>query len=275
MRSSARICILMLLALAGCKPYVMSSSAVDTYGKADQEIDFLAAVEKMPAVTNNDALHAFLLLQDGDDTFGDYAGRVKEGVRRGWIPKGEPRLANEAARVGWMATAGCVVMNVKGGLTMRVIGPAPRYATKELVYMEILPLRTENQVLTGSEFVDYLNRLQRIAGKNRRERPDSPLGVPAGESAVSPGNEGAIQEGSLPAQGPREAPAQPAPTTGDSGGSAAGQTAPQPAPERAGGAVAPPPQPSGPPSQVPGTMRPAKKPASDPSAPQAGGGPGA
>ena len=192
MRSSARMCILLLLALAGCKPYVMSSSAVDTYGKADQEIDFLAAVEKMPAVTNNDALHAFLLLQDGDDRCADYAARVQEGVRRGWMQSGSPRLANEAARVGWMATAGCVVMDVKGGLTMRVLGPVPRYATKELVYMEILPLRTENQVLTGSEFVDYLNRLQRIAGRNRRDKPDSPLGVPAGESAVSPGNEGAI-----------------------------------------------------------------------------------
>ena len=274
MRSSARICILMLLALAGCKPYVMSSSAVDTYGKADQEIDFLAAVEKMPAVTNNDALHAFLLLQDGDDTFGDYAGRVKEGVRRGWLSSGEPRLANEAARVGWMATAGCVVMNVKGGLTMRVIGPAPRYATKELVYMEILPLRTENQVLTGSEFVDYLNRLQRIAGKNRRERPDSPLGVPAGESAVSPGNEGAIQEGSLPAQGPREVSPQPSPS-GEASGPGGGQSAPASEPERPSGAGTPPSHSSGTASQVPGTMRPAKKPASDPSEPPAGGGPGA
>jgi hypothetical protein len=274
MRSSARICILLLLALAGCKPYVMSSSAVDTYGKADQEIDFLAAVEKMPAVTNNDALHAFLLLQDGDDTCPDYAGRVQEGVRRGWLSKGEPKLPNEAARVGWMATAGCVVMNVKGGLTMRVIGPVPRYATKELVYMEILPLRTENQVLTGSEFVDYLNRLQRIAGRNRRERPDSPLGVPAGEAAVSPGNEGAIQEGSLPAQGPREVPPQPS-SSGNPGVSGAAQPAPSPEPPRSSGAGTPPSQSSGTASRVPGTMRPAKKtPAGEPEPSQAGG-PGA
>jgi hypothetical protein len=258
MRSSARMCILLLLALAGCKPYVMSSSAVDTYGKADQEIDFLAAVEKMPAVTNNDALHAFLLLQDGDDRCADYAARVQEGVRRGWMQSGSPRLANEAARVGWMATAGCVVMDVKGGLTMRVLGPVPRYATKELVYMEILPLRTENQVLTGSEFVDYLNRLQRIAGRNRRDKPDSPLGVPAGESAVSPGNEGAIQEGSLPAQGPLESPPpEEPPATATPPASAA----PTVRPAAGTGSGATPAKGSAPASQVPGTMRPAKKPA--------------
>jgi hypothetical protein len=141
---------------------------------------------------------------------------------------------------------------------MRVLGPVPRYATKELVYMEILPLRTENQVLTGSEFVDYLNRLQRIAGRNRRDKPDSPLGVPAGESAVSPGNEGAIQEGSLPAQGPLESPPpEEPPATATPPASAA----PTVRPAAGTGSGATPAKGSAPASQVPGTMRPAKKPA--------------
>jgi len=255
----------------------MRSSAVDTYPKADQEIDFLAAVEKMPAVTNNDALHAFLLLQDGNDPNADYASRVQEGIRRGWLPRGSDRLADEAARVGWMATAGCTVMDVKGGFTMHLFGPVPRYATKELVFMEILPLRTENQVLTGAEFVDYLNRLQRIAGKNRRDKPDSPLGVPAGEAAVSPGNEGAIQEGSLPAQGPIEAPEAPA-SSAPAGATPSAAPAPSgQAPASAtpsGGTV--PVAPSGggaggkAPSQVPGTLRPRGAPA-QPNSSQGGG----
>ena len=114
-----------------------------------------------------------------------------------------------------------------------LVGPLPRYATRELVFMEILPLRTENQILTGAEFVDYLNRLDRMAGKNRRVARDSPLGVPAGESATAPANEGAIQEGPLPQQGPREAPPAPAP-------------------------AAPPPQA---PSQIPGKMSPEAPPA--------------
>lgn len=206
---------LLVVLLAGCRPYVMSSSAVDQFPKADQELDFLAAVEKMPAVTNNDAFHALLMLQDGQDPSADFAERRAEGLRRRWIRNWDATSANEAAKVGWMASAGCRVMQVEGGLTMRLfdpmVGPLPRYATRELVYMEVLPLRTENQILTGAEFVDYLNRLDRLAGKNRRARQDSPLGVPAGEAATSPGNEGAIQEGPLPQQGPREEPA-PAPT---------------------------------------------------------------
>ncbi|MFM1831450.1 MAG: hypothetical protein RLZZ558_1790 [Planctomycetota bacterium] len=209
MPSSLRWLLLVATLAAGCRPYVMSNSAVEQYPGADDELDFLAAVERMPAVTNNDALHGFFLLQDGSDPHADFESRVAEGRRRGWFPMGTPTRANEAAKIGWMATAGCRVMDVRGGLSMNLLGPLPRFATRELVYMEILPLRTENQILTGGEFVDYLNRLSRIAGSSRRARPASPLGVPAGESAVSPGNEGAIQEGSLPEQGPREAPYQP------------------------------------------------------------------
>lgn len=209
MRSELRTGLALVVAtLAACKPYVMNNSAVEQFPKADQEIDFLAAVEKMPAVTNNDALHAFLMLQDGEDRSADFESRRAEGVRRRWINAGALSNPNEAAKVGWMAAAGCRVMEVKGGLTMHLVGPIPRYATRELVYMEVLPLRTENQVLTGSEFIDYLNRLGRLAGRNRRDKPEPPLGVPAGESSTSPGNEGAIQEGQLPQQGPRQAPAQ-------------------------------------------------------------------
>jgi hypothetical protein len=272
-----------LLLLAGCRPYVMSNSAVEQYPSAEQEIDFLSAVERMPAVTNNDALHGFLMLQDGADPHATYEARAAEGRRRGWFMLGVPRNPNEAAKVGWMATAGCTVMQVKGGLTMHLFGPAPRYATRELVYMEILPLRTENQILTGAEFVDFLNRLDRIAGRNRREvapsplgepaghgvarddQPSVPLGTPAGASVVSPGNEAAIQEGPLPDTGtlqepdvtpPAEQMGPPAPEMGPPTpqmGPPAPEPAPQPAPE-------PVPPPQRPPSTVPGTMSPTRSP---------------
>ena len=265
--------------LAGCRPYVMGNSAVEQYPSSEQEIDFLGAVERMPAVTNNDALHGFIMLQDGEDPNTTFEARVAEGKRRGWFPMGAPKAPNEAAKVGWLASAGCVVMDVKCGVSMHLFGPVPRYATRELVYMEILPLRTENQILTGAEFVDFLNRLDRIAGKSRRDRSPSPLGIPAGhegaeakaevparplgmpagESAVTPGNEAAIQEGPLPEMGPQQEPYPPeAPST--VGGTAPATPPPQPSPPPK--PIAPPPE--GPPSSVPGPMRPAK-PASDPS----------
>jgi hypothetical protein len=242
MRSEALrvLALAVVCMLAGCRPYMMSSSAVDHFPQADQQVEFLRAVEKMPAVTNNDAFHALLMMQDGNDPNADYDARRAEGLRRGWIRSWDARSPNEAAKVGWMASAGCQVMDVKGGLTMNLFGPftgpLPRYATRELVYMEVLPMRTENQILSGSEFVDYLNRLERLAGKNRRAKDEMPLGMPAGAASVSPGNEGAIQEGPLPQQGPRE-------------------TAPEVAP-----AAPPAATPQQQPSQLPGKMSPSQPP---------------
>jgi hypothetical protein len=286
----AWLLLLMVLVVGGCRPYVMSNSAVDQYPSGDQEIEFLGAVERMPAVTNNDALHGFLLLQDGADACTSFESRVQEGEKRGWFRGSAPQKPNEAAKVGWMATAGCVVMNVEGGVSMRLFGPLPRYATRELVYMEILPLRTENQILTGAEFVDFINRLDRIAGRNRRERvpsplgtpaghasqdekgaePRTPLGMPAGSSVETPGNEAAIQEGPLPDRGPLETPAVPSPA--EDAAPASGLPGPSrvpTVPPKATKVPASPPQaapappvvapaPKGGSSTVPGPMRPAK-----------------
>ena len=192
--------------LGACQPYMMKSSAVDKFAEAQQEIEFLDALEDMPAVTNNDALHAFLILEDGTDPSKDYQDRVAEGIRRKWLSSSFDQQANAAAHVGWMAGAGCRIMKIRGGLTMMIFGPVDRYAVKELIFMQILPLRTDNQSLTGSEFIDYLNRLERIAGRAALKRGELEFDRNAGASGVTPGNEAAIQEGTLPASGPLEEP---------------------------------------------------------------------
>ena len=192
--------------LCACQTYMMKSSAVDQFPAPQQEIEFLDALEDMPAVTNNDALHGFLILEDGKDSSNDYQDRVVEGVRRKWLSSSFDEQANAAAHVGWMAGAGCRIMKIRGGLTMMIFGPVDRYAVKELIYMDILPLRTDNQSLSGAEFIDYINRLERIAGRATLKNGELQLDQTAGQSAVTPGNEAAIQEGTLPAAGPLEAP---------------------------------------------------------------------
>ena len=79
----------------------MKSSAVDQFPAPQQEIEFLDALEDMAAVTNNDALHGFLILQDGKDSSKDYQDRVVEGVRRKWLSSSFDQQANAAAHVGW------------------------------------------------------------------------------------------------------------------------------------------------------------------------------
>jgi len=149
-------------ALAGCERSRVEDSAVDRFPRAAQELDFLDALLGQVVVTNDDALHGLITFADGTDLSTTYEGRVEIAKGKGWIPADWRRPADESAQVGWMAVAACRVLDIKGGLTMRLTGPTPRYATKELVFMDVLPLRTENQSLSGKEFVDFLNRLNRF-----------------------------------------------------------------------------------------------------------------
>ena len=176
-----------LLAPAGCERSRVDTAAVDRFPRASQELDFLDSLTKQVVVTNGDAMHGLISFADGTDLSSTYEGRVEIAKRRGWIPQGWDRPAAESAQVGWIAVAACRILDIKGGMTMRLLGPTPRYATKELVFMDVLPLRTENQALSGQEFVDFLNRLNRFQRDGRalslaeKQETQSGVGViPAG-----------------------------------------------------------------------------------------------
>jgi len=159
--------VLAIAAAGGCERSRVESAAVDRFPRGSQELDFLDALSRQVVVTNGDALHGLISFADGTDLSSTYSGRVEIAKRRGWLPSGWDRPAAESAQIGWMAVAACRILDVKGGMTMRLLGPTPRYATKELVFMDVLPLRTENQALSGQEFVDFLNRLNRFQRDGR------------------------------------------------------------------------------------------------------------
>jgi hypothetical protein len=144
---------------------VLESSVVDAVPADAAELDFWEGVEAQRIVTVNDALHALFLLADGSDSFATYDDRLAEAKQRKWLPAGWDPAANESATVGLVAMAACQILDVKGGLTMRVLGPSPRYCTRELVFLGILPPRTEHQSLSGLELMDVVGRLEDRLGE--------------------------------------------------------------------------------------------------------------
>ncbi|TVQ55186.1 MAG: hypothetical protein EA377_03930 [Phycisphaerales bacterium] len=139
------------------------SSVVDSYATPDDELDFLDALERRRVVTNHDAIHALLMAAEPEaheDLPTDYESRVNRARQRGWVKEDAELPPNESATVGMIAVAVCDMLEIKGGLTMRVFGPSPRYATRELIFRQILPRRTDNQSMTGLEFIDLLSRVQ-------------------------------------------------------------------------------------------------------------------
>ena len=174
MRSRKPVLLLLMLSVvglgSGCALFertTLDDSAVVQFPGNDQDFDFWDSLAKQSVVTNDDALHGLLLLSDGSDDCDTYECRYEAGVAKGWFDGswGGMPPANESARVGWVAVAACQILKIKGGLTMRLFGDSPRYCSRELTFMGLLPSLSENEALTGLEFtalVDNIEDRQRL-----------------------------------------------------------------------------------------------------------------
>ncbi len=180
--------LLLLGCCVACERSHIKDSAVDQYPRSSQELDFLDALEKQIVVTNDDALHGLIVFADGADLSSTYEGRVAVARQKQWVGSGWNPPADESAQIGWMSVAACRIVGIKGGLTMRVMGPIPRYATKELIFMDVLPLRTENQSLSGREFVDFIDRLGRVQKSGKAlALAEAPTSGSSGEGVIPAG----------------------------------------------------------------------------------------
>lgn len=153
----------LVLSIVSCERATMTTSSVEKFDTNQEELDFFEDIERSHVVCNNDALHAFFLLTDKDDGWQTYDERVAEAKRRNWLPSSFDEPSNESAEVGWVASVSCRISKIRGGLSMQIIGPIPRYAVRELTHMQILIGKKETQSFSGLEFVDFLTRLSRMS----------------------------------------------------------------------------------------------------------------
>ena len=80
---------------------------------------------------------------------------------KGWLAgTDQPLDPNESVSVGVLSVAGCRILDIKGGLTMQLFGDSPRYCTRELNAMGVLPGLTPNEALTGLEFISFIDSIE-------------------------------------------------------------------------------------------------------------------
>ena len=160
----ALACCLMI-SVTGCDLFertTIQDSAVVQFPGNDEDFDFWDAISKQSVVTNNDALHGLLLLADGKDDCETYECRYEAGVQKGWFEGswGGMPPADQSAKTGWIAVAGCKILAIKGGLTMQLFGDSPRYCSRELTFMGLLPAVSENEALSGLEFTAFIDNIE-------------------------------------------------------------------------------------------------------------------
>lgn len=208
------LCALVAALLAGCTTTrtTIDNSAVQQFPAAESTLDFWDALDTQSVTTNDDALHALILVNDGDDglatTWDERLARARE---LGWLPQDDPApIAAESAQVGLIAVAAVHMLDIKGGLSMAMWGRTPRYSVKELVHIGVLPGIGEHEALSGAEFIAFIDALEQRqlidAAWRRRLHPDAGAVEPfTGRAPEADPLEPAEQDDS-PQDGPQDAP---------------------------------------------------------------------
>jgi hypothetical protein len=149
--------------LAGCTKAAWVDQPLTRQIKGDDamsEIRYWHTLADRPVTCNDEAFHGLLMYLDGDDPAKDYPARVTTLKSRGMLPANFDRPANEAVSRGTLAVALVKVLNIKGGATMQLFGPTPRYATRELEFEGVYPPSSPNQTFSGAQFLGIIGKVE-------------------------------------------------------------------------------------------------------------------
>jgi len=156
------VLVTVMLALGGCQSAEVAEPLTETTSGNDPDsmLNFWHTLAERNVTSHDEALHAILLFKIGCDKSENYADRVAAMKGCGWLPPGWDKPANEAITRGTTSMILARMLNIKGGLSMWILGPTPRYATRELQSMNIMPAGTENQSISGSQFLTIIGQVE-------------------------------------------------------------------------------------------------------------------
>ena len=126
----------------------------------EQQMDFWHGLTDRPLACNDEAFHALLLYLDGADPADSYDGRVAVLKDRGLIPAAFDRPGDEAVERGTVAVALLRSLAVERGWVTGLFGASPRYAVRELQYVNVFPPSSPQQLFTGNELVGIIGRAE-------------------------------------------------------------------------------------------------------------------
>jgi hypothetical protein len=126
----------------------------------EAQMEFWHALPQRRVASNDEAFHALLLFVDGADPAGSFDDRVRAMRDRNMLPRTFNGTAGEAVKRGTLAVALARALEVKGGLSMRLFGPSPRYAVRELQYVGLFPQSSPQQTFSGPELLGIIARAE-------------------------------------------------------------------------------------------------------------------
>jgi hypothetical protein len=191
---------------AGCAgPKVASPVTAELSGnEPSQQMAFWHTLAERPLTSNDEAFHGLLLFVDGKSA-PTYAERLTLLKSKQLLKEDFDEPADQAVRRGTLAIAMVKALQIKGGITLTLLGPTERYAVRELEFQNLLPPSSAHQTLSGAEFVGVIGRMedyQRIEPTRANERT-------AGEIEQGKNLSQTAKPDASPATSPAAAPAKP------------------------------------------------------------------
>jgi hypothetical protein len=177
-RTASRLALatlaLSLVFVTGCQgPKVASPVTAETSGnEPSQQMAFWHTLAERPLTSNDEAFHGLLLFLDGKSVPA-YADRVALLKSKQMLKEDFDEPADQAVRRGTLAIAMVKALQIKGGITLTLLGPTERYAVRELEFQNLLPPSSAHQTLSGAEFVGVIGRMedyQRVEPSRANER---------------------------------------------------------------------------------------------------------
>jgi hypothetical protein len=161
-RKLALLLVAVTLLAAGCQTaQVANPLPPEVLGHApEQQLAFWHTLAERTLTANNEAFHGLLLYIDGQDTCETYEQRVELLKSRRYLPDDFAEPANQAVGRGTLAVAVCRILNIRGGLMLHLLPTSPRYAVRELEYLEVFPPSSPQQTFSGPEFLGIIGRVE-------------------------------------------------------------------------------------------------------------------
>lgn len=201
------ILLMAMFALAGCQSAQVGESLTGRLAgnEPESQLEFWHTLASRPLVSHDEAFHALLLFAQQQDPAANYPQRVQRLQQRGWLADNFDAPADQAITRGTLSVALVRILQIRGGWMMTLLGPTPRYATRELEFQGIYPASTPQQTFSGGQFVaiigaaeDYLRGNQ--VNLTAKLLPDeaAPLPETTGAQLHAPDIPQAVQTPSTP-----------------------------------------------------------------------------
>jgi hypothetical protein len=168
--------VLTLLSI-GCNSAKVAQPLTSRLGGSDPDaqMEFWHSLADQPLTSNDEAFHGLLLYLDGQDPAADYAGRLQSLKDRRLLDRGFDQPAEQAVQRGTLATALVRALKVRGGVFQRLTNDHPRYAVRELMFLDLYPPSSPQQTFSGTEFLGIIGRIEDYQRGNPNQLPAAVL----------------------------------------------------------------------------------------------------